>query len=196
MDSLFEILGTVVGVFYLYYEYRASMWVWVCGIIMPALSLMVYLNAGLYADFGINVYYLLAAVYGWWAWQRKQKNSVAGADNASATLITRTPFRAWPLLLAASGVWFVVIGWVLVRWTDSTVPWWDSLTTSLSIVGMYMLARKWVEQWLVWIVVDAVCCALYIYKGIYFYSALYGAYTIIAVFGYREWRKKSLSTKL
>lgn len=184
MDLFLEIFGTVVGLFYLYYEYRASMHVWVCGIIMPAISLFVYWNAGLYADFGINIYYLLAAVYGWWVWR------FAKVENAVELPITHTPRAVWPVLAGTTMLVFWAIGEILVRFTDSTVPWWDSFTTALSIVGMIMLARKWVEQWVVWIVVDAVCCGLYIYKGIYFYSALYGAYTIIALFGYRAWKQK------
>lgn len=188
MDLFLEILGTVVGIFYLYYEYRASMKVWICGIIMPAISLLVYWKAGLYADFGINIYYLLAAIYGWVVWKYSGRKDVT-----LEMPITSTPARAWPVLIAASVVLFGIIGEILVRWTDSNVPWWDSFTTALSIVGMIMLARKWVEQWIVWLVVDAVCCGLYIYKGIYFYSALYGAYAIIAYLGYLEWKRKMKS---
>ena len=72
--------------------------------------------------------------------------------------------------------------------TDSTVPWWDAFTTALSIVGMWMLARKWLEQWWVWMLVDVVSCGLYIYKGIYFYAALYGIYAVVAWYGYRKWK--------
>jgi nicotinamide mononucleotide transporter len=82
-----------------------------------------------------------------------------------------------------------------VNYTDSNVPWWDSFTTALSIVGMWMLARKWLEQWISWILVDAVSCGLYIYKGVYFYAGLYGLYTIIAIFGYLEWKRKMKETR-
>ncbi len=189
MDQFLEILGTVVGLFYLYYEYKADMKVWVAGIIMPAISLFVYWNAGLYADFGINIYYLLVAVYGWWVWKYGGTK-----DSTKEELpITHTPTRMWGVLTLAFVVCFVLIGEILVNFTDSTVPWWDSFTTALSIVGMWMLARKWLEQWLAWIAVDAVCCGLYIYKEVYFYAGLYGLYTIIAVFGYMEWKKKAMS---
>jgi len=79
------------------------------------------------------------------------------------------------------------IAFILIQYTDSTVPWLDSLTTALSIVAMWMLARKYVEQWLVWIVVDAVSAGLYIYKELYFTAGLYALYTVIAYFGYKEW---------
>lgn len=77
----------------------------------------------------------------------------------------------------------------VIRFTDSTVPWLDSLTTALSITAMWMLAYKQAEQWLVWVVVDIVSCALYVYKGLPFYAGLYGFYTFIAFFGYLKWRK-------
>ena len=81
------------------------------------------------------------------------------------------------------------IAWLLINFTDSNVPWLDSFTTALSIVGMWMLARKYVEQWWAWIGVDAVSTGLYIYKGLDFTAALYGLYTIIAIFGYFKWKK-------
>lgn len=83
----------------------------------------------------------------------------------------------------------VGIARILIEYTDSNVPWLDSFTTALSIVGMWMLARKYIEQWFAWILVDIVCCGLYIYKDLYFTSALYGLYSIIAIFGYFKWKK-------
>lgn len=179
MDGL-EITGTLVGLLYLWFEYRASIWLWVAGIVMPALSLFVYYHAGLYADFGINIYYLLAGVYGWLMWLR-------GAPGKKELPVVHTPARQiLPLTLVAAGLFFG-IAWMLIRFTDSTVPWLDSLTTALSIVAMWMLAYKQAEQWWVWIVVDAVSCALYFYKGLPFYAVLYGLYTVIAFFGYFKW---------
>jgi len=90
---------------------------------------------------------------------------------------------------AQAFVAFIGIAWILIEYTDSNVPWLDSFTTALSIVGMWMLARKYIEQWFAWIIVDIVCCGLYIYKDLYFTSALYGLYSIIAIFGYFKWKK-------
>ena len=185
---------------------------WVTGIIMPAISIFVYYDAGLYADFGINIYYCIAAIYGFLVWQfsgkfsrffnRKRakndgeerffnkeetKNDVK--ETKKSLPITRTPRRKYGQLTLCFVLCFILIGITLNRYTDSTVPWWDSFTTSLSIVGMWMLARKWIEQWWVWVAVDAVSTFLYIYKGIYFYAALYGIYTIIAIYGYFKWKR-------
>ncbi len=183
LDTAIEILGTLVGIVYLYWEYKASHRVWYAGVVMPALSLWVYWQAGLYADFGINVYYLFAAFYGLWSWKRHK-------GDAQYAPITSMPAKMyWPM---GTGfvVCFLAIGWLLEKYTPSTVPWWDSFTTALSVVGLWMLARKWVQQWVPWIVVDIVSAGLYVYKEIYFFAILYAAYAVVAVTGYFAWRKK------
>ncbi len=179
-----EIIGTLVGLVYLWLEYKASIWLWLASVIMPAIYLVIYYQAGLYADFGINVYYLIIAIYGIWLWLG------GGAKNNKRELpITATPKGLWWKLGIISMAIFFLIAFILISCTDSNVPWMDSFTTSLSIVAMWMLARKYVEQWLVWIVVDAVSAGLYIYKGLHFTAGLYALYAIIAYFGYREWRR-------
>ena len=183
LDTVIEILGTLVGVVYLYWEYKASHRVWYAGVVMPALSLWVYWQAGLYADFGINVYYLFAAFYGLWSWKRDQ------GDRAYAP-ITSMPLKMYWPMGAMFGVCFLTVGWLLKSYTPSTVPWWDSFTTALSVVGLWMLTRKWVQQWVPWIIVDLVSAGLYVYKGIYFYAVLYAAYAAVAIMGYFAWRKK------
>lgn len=179
-----EIFGVIVGLIYLWLEYKASIHLWVASIIMPAIYIFVYYEAGLYADTGINIYYLLAAIYGWTVW------TFGGNKLSKGVLpITSVPLRlALPLTLIFI-VAFLSIGWLLTRFTDSTVPWMDSFTTALSIIGMWMLAQKYVEQWLVWIGVDIACTGLYIYKELNFTAALYGVYTIIAIFGFLKWKR-------
>ncbi len=184
-ENWLEVLGTVVGVVYLWLELKANIYMWIAGIVMPAISIFVYYDAGLYADFAINVYYLIAAFYGFAVWTMRDRNASARRKELS---ITHTPTTMYVVLLLTFLAAFVVIGVVLERYTDSNVPWWDSFTTALSIVGMWMLARKWIEQWWTWVAVDAVCFGLYIYKGIFFYSALYGLYTVIAVYGFFKWK--------
>ena len=189
--NFLEIFGTIVGLFYLWFEYKASIYLWIAGIIMPAIYIFVYYDAGLYADFGINIYYLIAAVYGWffWMWGRRKKKTAQDADATEELPIVHTPIRYYFPLLLVFALSFVGIAQILIRFTDINVPWLDSFTTALSIIGMWMLARKYVEQWFAWIAVDIVCCGLYIYKDLYFTSVLYGLYSIIAIFGYFKWKK-------
>ena len=179
-----EIIGTIIGLIYLWLEYRASIYLWIAGIVMPAVYVFVYYEAGLYADFGINIYYLLAAAYGWAVWKHGKHK-----ERNTELPISTLPLKYLPTLAVVLVVAFVAIAWVLIRFTDSTVPWLDSFTTALSIIGMWMLARKYVEQWWAWILVDVVCCGLYIYKDLYFTSVLYGLYAIIAIFGYFKWKR-------
>ena len=188
--NFLEIFGTIIGIIYLWLEYKASIYLWIAGVIMPAIYIFIYYNAGLYADFGINIYYLIAAVYGWACWMKGRRTKKSG-DNSSIKELTisYTPRRFYLPLIIVTLVAFVAIVFILFNFTDSNVPWLDSLTTALSIVGMWLLARKYIEQWIIWIAVDIVSCGLYIYKGLYLTSALYGLYTIIAIFGYYEWRR-------
>lgn len=164
---------------------------------MPAIYIFVYYNAGLYADFGINIYYLGAAIYGWMMWKygaflRRTilKKTAANIENPQQQLpITRMPLHYLLPLTAVFAATFAGIAWILINFTDSNVPLLDSFTTALSIIGMWMLARKYVEQWWAWIGVDAVSAGLYVYKGLDFTAALYALYTIIAIFGYFKWKK-------
>ena len=149
--------------------------------------LVIYYDAGLYADFGINIYYLIIAIYGWAAW--RYGFSIGRGSEGRELPISHTPARRWLPLAAITSIVFVAIAWVLVNLTDSTVPYADAFTTALSVVGMWMLARKYIEQWWVWLVVDVASVALYIYKDLYFTAALYALYAVVAVFGYRKWKK-------
>ncbi len=183
MTLALEILGFAVGILYLWWEYHADARVWFASMVMPLISMWIYFSKGIYADFGINIYYFLMAIYGYVAWTRhktprsdKKELKIRHAD-AVAYLIAGT---------ALAALW-AGLAWFLIAFTDSTVPVADAFTTALSIVATWMMARKYAEQWLAWLLVDAVCVGLYAYKGLIFYPVLYGIYTVIAAFGYRKW---------
>lgn len=181
-DLVLEILGFTIGLLYLWWEYHADAKVWIASVVMPAISMWIYYSKGLYADFGINIYYLLIAVYGFVSWTRGSSKSKNGSLR-----VTHIGWLTGVAAVCATLLLWWFIWWILVTFTDSTVPVADAFTTSLSIVGLWMLARKYVEQWLAWFVVDIVCCALYYYKGINFYCILYGIYTIVALLGFCKW---------
>ncbi len=177
-----EILGFAVGLLYLWWEYHADRKVWLASVVMPAISMWLYFSKGLYADFAINIYYLLIAIYGFINWSRR-----SSASKSKDLPVSHTPMKVWLGIVSVALLLWVGIWWVLVTFTDSTVPIADAFTTALSIVGLWMMARKYAEQWLVWLIVDLVCSALYAYKGLPLYSILYAVYTLIAWFGYRKW---------
>lgn len=190
-DIALQIAGLAIGLVYLYYEYHASPKVWIVGLIMPMISMFVYFRKGLYADFGMNIYYLLMAVYGYMAWTGifSSGKKKASGKSSEGLKIRHLPAPGYLPVVAVTAVIWVAIALFLINATDSTVPWADAFTTAMSITGTWMLARKYIEQWLAWILVDSVCVVLYIYKGIYPYALLYAIYTVIAFFGYRKWHR-------
>ncbi len=177
-----DITTTALGLAYILLEYKASVWMWVVGFMMQSLGIVLYYQKGLYADCGMEFYYLAMTVYGFVAWMRhKQK-------------VNNLPIRHMPRRIAflwlsfAAFIWSILY-YLLSHYTNSTVPLADAFTTALSLVGIWALARKYLEQWFVWIVVDVVTCILYFYKDIPFKASLYALYVIIAVFGYLKWKR-------
>ena len=179
-----DILTTVLGLLYIWLEYRAHIALWVVGIVMPALDVYLYYSHGLYGDAGMAVYYTLAACYGLFVWKFKKTRKLK-----QDLPIIHLPKRQYlPVAVGFFAAWGITY-YILSEWTNSTVPVLDSFTNALSIVGMWALARKYLEQWLFWMVVDAVCTVLYVQKGIPFKAGLYGLYVVIAVMGYYKWKK-------
>jgi nicotinamide mononucleotide transporter len=178
-----DIVTTVLGLAYILLEYRASLWMWVVGFLMQALGIVLYYQKGLYADCGMEFYYLAMTVYGYCRW-------VSHGNHGSPDLHIRhfPPRLVLPWLLVIGAVW-ALIWWLLVTFTNSTVPVADSFTTALSIVGIWALAHKYLEQWFIWIAVDVVTSILYFYKDIPFKASLYALYVVIAIFGYFRWRR-------
>lgn len=197
-----DIVTTILGLIYLVLEYRASIALWVVGIVMPAMDIYLYWSHGLYGDAGMAVYYTLAAIYGYAVWKfgakwkamikRKGSDKKEGASAVSSSS-EDLPITFFPRRLILRTLGFFVLAWaatyyVLVAYTNSTVPLLDAFTNALSFVGLWALARKYVEQWLFWIAVDVVCCYLYVVKDIPFKAGLYGLYVVIAVMGYWKWK--------
>ena len=181
-----QIAGIALGLLYLWLEYRADIRLWIVGLVMPLVHGTLYWRSGLYADCAMQVYYVLAGIYGWAVWHRARGG---GHDERPARRIGHTPWRMVPALAALYAAAHAGIYPLLVRFTNSTVPFWDSLTTALCIVAYWMLSRKWVEQWFVWLAVDVVTVGLYFYKEIPLTAGLYALYSVLAVVGWLRWRR-------
>lgn len=180
-----DITTTFLGLAYIFLEYKASIWLWLVGFIMQALDIILYYQHGLYADCGMEFYYIAMTIYGFISW-KYIKDKKKGQSELPITHFKKSLILPW--FVATLVIWGC-IWWMLVSQTDSKVPVADSFTTALSFVGIWALARKYLEQWVIWIVVDIVTCALYFYKDIPFKAGLYGLYVVIAVMGYLKWRK-------
>ena len=186
---LLQIAGATLGLLYLWLEYRANIWLWVVGAVMPIVHSVLYFQQGLYADFSMQLYYVLAAIYGLIVWAYYDKRKTESKQSRSLP-IAHTPLSHIVPLVVVYALLHLGIYFVLITYTDSTVPFWDAMTTALSIVATWMLARKYVEQWLVWLVVDMITVGLYIYKGIPITASLYLLYCTLAVVGYRRWLRQ------
>ncbi|MBQ6422224.1 MAG: nicotinamide mononucleotide transporter [Prevotella sp.] len=188
-----DITTTLLGLAYIILEYRASIWMWLAGFLMQALGIVLYYEKGLYADCAMEFYYIAMTIYGFYRWTVRPRQTGSGeaakAEAVAEVPITHIPKRLLVMWTAIALVLWGTIYWLLVTLTDSRVPLADSFTTALSLVGIWALAHKYLEQWFVWIVVDVVTCALYFYKDIPFKASLYGLYVVIAVMGYFKWKR-------
>ena len=190
-----DILTTILGLLYIWFEYRASLWMWAVGFLMQLLGIVLYYQKGLYADCGMEFYYLSMTIYGFVIWKWK-KNTPDGSSHrgedackAEGVSIRHFPTRLILPWIAIIGAVWALIYWLLVTFTNSNVPLADSFTTALSIIGIWALAHKYLEQWFIWIAVDVVTSALYFYKDIPFKASLYALYVIIAIMGYFKWKQ-------
>ncbi len=228
MKIYLDITTTILGLLYILLEVRGSLWMWLVGGVMQALGLVLYYQSGLYADCGMEIYYLLMTIYGFLTWKYGRswfKNSSSNSHNTQKEIsefsnppildkensesanssirdkeiieqtkhITHFPKRLVIPWVALTAVVWASIYYVLVTFTDSNVPLADSFTTALSLLGIWALAHKYLEQWFIWIAVDMVTSVLYFYKGIPFKASLYAIYVIIAVFGYLKWKRQMKS---
>lgn len=190
LTSFLDLFVSTLGILYLWWEYRAHWLVWVAGIIMPAVDLYLYYTVGLYGDMMISGYYLLAAVYGLLLWTMPgYGRRIKTRSGREVLAITSMPWRvaAW-LGLAMVGIW-VLTWWFLSTYTTSTVPVQDALTNAISIVAMWAMAKKYLQQWWLWFVVDIIDVYLLAYKGLPFKASIHVAYTVFAVLGYFRWRR-------
>lgn len=186
---IIEGLGVITAVIYLFFSIRQKIWLWPFGILTSAFYIYVFFKGRLYADMGLQVYYLIISFYGWYFWifgaKGQDKLKVAVLDpKLTRNLLFLTFVIYWLLVLALK----ILPSWLEILPSD--LLYWDAFTTAASIIATWMLARKIIEQWLVWIVVDLVSMGLYIYKGLYLTSGLFFVYTVLAFVGYREWKKE------
>jgi nicotinamide mononucleotide transporter len=180
-----EVLGVITSLVYLYFSVRQIIWLWPFGIISSALFILIFFNGKFYADMGLQVYYVGVSIYGWIYWSRG-----GISRNEKSSLPVCRISRQLAQVLSVTGIVIMLgIVYILKNFTDSDVPWGDGFTTAGSIVATWMLARKILEHWLVWVFVDSVAAGLYFYKGLYPSFLLYLIFTIIAVIGYFQWKR-------
>ncbi|MFE5540716.1 nicotinamide riboside transporter PnuC [Streptomyces sp. NPDC056492] len=179
-----EILGFATGALCVWLVARQHVANWPIGIANNVFFIVLFARSGLYADAGLQIVFIALAAYGWWSWTHG-----GGPGTAEALPVRRTTRTEWAVLAAAGAVGVLGLTLLLGRVTDSTVPFWDALTTGLSLMATYGQCRKLVESWWLWIAADLVYIPLYAYKGLYLTSALYAGFLALCVVGLLGWRR-------
>ena len=182
-----EVLAAITGIISVYLSTRENIWSWPTELVNVSLYFVVFLEAKLYADMGLQVVYFALSLYGWYEW-------LYGGENRTELHVSRTS-QALGVRLAVIGIGCAaLLGTLLARFTDAALPYIDSATTSTSLVAQWMMTRKILENWAVWVAVDVVYIAMFVFKRLYLTAGLYTVFLVLAVMGYVQW-KRSLAER-
>lgn len=180
-----EILGFVTGAIYVYLNTRQNVISWFFGIVNALLYAAVFWQVRLYADTGLQGYYFFTSIYGWWMWK-------FGGANHEELKVSLTPKKLYPVFAAIFVVGSILWGFLLAKFTNASFTYLDSALTIASLIGQWMLARKYLENWIIWILADACYVVLYFYKALNLTAFLYFVFLILAMIGYVRWRRDVL----
>lgn len=203
-NNYIEVFGAVAGILYVILEVRQNIWLWPVGIITSAVYIWVFLTGKLYADMGLQGYYLVISVMGWYWWLHKkrggggegerarlpsQEGLGVGYEGAEKLKVSHLKTKTGIILGVIFLLLYFLMWFTLDRFTDSPVPAWDSFITSLSIIATWMLARKIYEHWFLWIVVNIAAALLFFTRGLYPTVILYIVYCAMSFVGLVAWKK-------
>lgn len=190
--QILEITGTILGLVYLYYEYRASSYLWIVNIIMSAIYVLIYFSEGIYALGCLSIYNILAAIYGIFMW--KYSNTSEQKELPITSIPKKVLVNSSVLMMVIS----IVLIYILHKVSDTGNLLYNTLdgfASGATIISLYWLAKKYKEQWFGWIFVNFISVILYLLTDLYFTAALYTLYIVVAVAGYREWNKLMKNAK-
>ncbi|HET7435613.1 MAG TPA: nicotinamide riboside transporter PnuC [Thermoanaerobaculia bacterium] len=180
--SLIELVAAAVTLISIWLATKENVWYWPTGVVSTLLYSWVYFQARLYAETGLQVVWLALIVYGRYEW-------LYGGKGHTELPVTKTPRNGWLLVLASGIVASALIIWIQLRFTNNPAPYVDSSIAAWSIVAQWMTAKKWIENWFFWIVINVVAVALYINRALWATAALYAGLFILGIVGYFKWRK-------
>lgn len=182
-EHYIEIIGVIISLIYLFLSIQQKIGLWFFGILSSAMYAWIYFDSKFYADMSLQFYYIFVSIYGWINWS--QSKSKQGIELP----VLKVTGRQMAGLSFISVVIFLIYYFILSEYTDSPLPIADSITTALSITATWMLARKIMEHWLLWIFIDGLSAGLYFYKELYPTFVLFIIYTVMAFWGYIQWQK-------
>ncbi len=180
--SVMEITGVMFGLLSVIFAKRENILVFPTGIISVLIYMYLTFQARLYADMGINGYYFVMSIYGWYFWTRKDKDD-------HKTPISTNSIRDWTWTISILVISFFILYQILIHLTDSDVPLIDAITTAIFFVGMQLMAKKKIENWIAWMIGDFISIPLYFYKGLILTSFQFFVFFVIAIAGYISWKK-------
>lgn len=192
-----EIAGTLSALLYLFLSIRENIWLWPVGFVTSFFYMLIFFQSRLYADMGLQVYYLWVSVYGWFHWMGRRQLTKPETQLETRCLSPRGWLTYLTLVLAGSAVLYLVLRFVPL-WLGlppSELPLGDAFTTAGGVVATWMLARKILENWLFWVVVNAVSLGMYVYKDLQITAGLFVVYTLMAVVGYYRWKQNLKQTQ-
>ncbi len=194
MEQLLEYFGVLTGLLYLFLEIKQHRAMWIVGFLTSLAYVFVFFLSKIYADMGLNLYYVAISVYGFWLWTQGKNRKEPGATTAAQEKILYCNLapRLFVRILFSIAILFTLLYNVLHHFTDSPIPAGDAFTTAMGIVATWMLARRIIEQWIFWIIVNCVSVYIYYQRGLYPTSFLYICYTILAAIGLYTWKKKGI----
>lgn len=180
--SALELVAALTGAVSVWLSVRQNIWSWPTAIVNVVLYALVFREAKLYADMGLQVVYAVLSLYGWYEW-------LYGGEGRTELRVTRTPPRLAAVLTLVAAAGSAVLGALLRHSTDAALPFADSFLSSTSLVAQWMMTRKLLENWLVWIAVDVLYVGMFLFKGLYLTAGLYAVFLALAVRGYLDWRR-------
>lgn len=179
-----EIAGFVLGLVMVVCSIRELHWSWPLAIISSLLYFFVFKDSLLYGEASLQLVFAALALWGWWQWLR------TGDDDQPTLVIQHLSRKGWGIVILTSVMLWPALALLLQTFTDSDVAWWDALPTALSLVGQALLGRKYIENWLLWLVVNIISVALFAYKGLWLTCLLYALFTLMSVWGWRAWQMR------
>jgi nicotinamide mononucleotide transporter len=184
--SALEIIGTVLGVIGVWLMIRQNIWGWPVGLVQVAVYAWVFFDARLYSDTILQAAFFLIQAYGWWHWLRGEKNRVAGSTVLPITRLSGAAVATW---IAVGAVLTAAWGLFMHRTTDAALPWWDAFILVFSLIAQWWQARKNIENWPAWVVVNTVAIGVYWAKDLRLTSGLYLIFWVMALWGWRAWQR-------
>lgn len=180
-----EIVAVVLALAMVGFNIRVNPLGWPLAIASSLLYFFLFWDSRLYAEASLQVFFAVVALWGWWQWLRG-----TGADGAALRVRSLGARGRLACLLVLALAW-PALALFLKRYTDTDVPWWDAFPTAASLIGQWLLGRKYVENWPAWIVVNVVSVGLFAYKGLWLTVLLYAVFIALSVLGWRAWRRRA-----